>query len=220
MRDNKLFDYTTCADCARLEDSSHVCKHVAPVICRYCRKQNHMAWFCPSKPNENMVAEEKSSSFINRLLDSPQVNITELLKGLSPRQAIAALEAKGEEWNRGNPWLHSNQRRDAVRKRLGFWKALGCKRNVLTWIARGVPYRPQRTPPQHAFRNQRSYIDNIEFVHSEIRTHLQDGSFKIVERDEAIIINPLQVVTNDRGKHRMCVDLPATSQRYSNAETN
>ena len=89
---------------------------------------------------------------------------------------------------------------------------MGCKRNVLTWITRGVPYRPQRTPPQHTFRNQRSYTDDIEFVHTEIMTHLQDGSFKIIDREDAIIINPLQVVKNDRGKRRMCVD-----SRFANA---
>jgi hypothetical protein len=100
-----------------------------------------------------------------------------------------------------------------VRKNLGYWKAMGCSTNVLSWLARGIPLRTQKAPPPYQFPNKPMDDQERAFIREEVKTHLADGSFRVIERAEARVINPIKVVrTATNGKMRMCID-----SRWTNA---
>ena len=113
----------------------------------------------------------------------------------------------GMQLNEGNPWHTSTERRDRLRQKLGYWKAMGADNTVLTWIAYGVKLTFAAEPQHLIFRNHRSYDLYVDFVDQEHKQHLADGSFVEVDAKDVLVGNPLQVERNSKGKLRMCVDL-------------
>ena len=94
---------------------------------------------------------------------------------------------------------------------MGFWYAIGAGRVELSWIANGFSLRMAVEPERLAFPNHKSTREHAEFVTAEIEQGLADGSYIEVQPGYAHVINPLKVVLNKRGKHRLCLDL-----RYPN----
>lgn len=113
--------------------------------------------------------------------------------------------------NAGNPWEHDRRPFSALRRSLGYWKAIGADKSVLSWLAYGYQLRLVG-PPRMFFANSPSTGEFEEFVDREIATHLQDGSFVEISPDEAHVVNPFTIAVGASGKPRRCDDM-----RYVNA---
>ena len=120
---------------------------------------------------------------------------------------MARWQELGQQLNEGNPWSASKERRDRLRQKLGYWKAMGADNTVLSWIAYGVKLEFASEPEHLTFGNHRSYDMHVDFVDKEHQAHLEDGSFIEVRAEDVLVGNPLQVEQNSKGKLRMCVDL-------------
>jgi hypothetical protein len=122
-------------------------------VCTFCKQSAHTYQFCPSRPTE--PPEEEQIPFVERLLRSPQVK-TAIFGGLTWSEALQRVTKEGERLNSGNPWLLDNGPGSALRKGLGFWKAIGASRSVLSWIGYGFEFRFVRQPKRLLFANSMS----------------------------------------------------------------
>ena len=104
-------------------------------------------------------------------------------------------------------------RRDKLRSRLGFWKAIGCDSTILSWIAYGKKLTFYSEPEQLNFPNHHSIHKHKSFATETCEKAILDGSFRRATYSFAHIINPIQVEDNGR-KLRMCHDT-----RYPNSLT-
>jgi hypothetical protein len=168
--------------------------------CTFCAKKGHDASFCPSKPNE-----KKGQHFTQALLSVPQIDVLRY-KGKTWQEAKEMIEELGTTLNAGNPWQGAIVPKHQLKRNLGFWKAIGTNKTVLSWIANGVPLRFATTPPRLAFRNHPSYENNKEFIGKEMQKHVADGSFIVVSAEQARVVHPLQVEPKGESDVRMCVD--------------
>ena len=77
---------------------------------------------------------------------------------------------------------------------------------VLDWIQNGVEIDFMVHPESMAHPNNKSAVNNPEFVEETIQKLLEDGL--IEEWDEPpYIVNPLTVAYNSEGKARLCLDM-------------
>ena len=176
--------------------------------CAFCKKNGHTEPACPSAPGD---ADAWLNEWSRALIAAPDVNIEAEYRGMGVTAARLKADAEGKRMNEGNPWLESSQRRDMLRAKLGYWKAIGADVVTLTWIAAGVPIRYLMEPGKGKFKHALSHHEHIEHVRAEHAAHLADGSYMWVEAKQAAVLNPLQVEVNRKGKKRMCADL-----RYPN----
>ena len=119
--------------------------------------------------------------FVERLIALPRVQTNTFLR-LSPSAALDIVLKEGTRYNHGNPWATSARLYDALRSRLGFWKAIGANDSVLSWLAYGVPAPFIREPGYYTFPNAPSVRSNPtyrEFIARDLAAHLQDTSFII-----------------------------------------
>ena len=108
---------------------------------------------------------------------------------------------------KGNPWSHSSQRRDALRGKLGFWKAIGADNTVLSWLAYGKKLKIFEEPEHLSFKNHSSCSDHEDFVREESESCVGDGSFiKISDGAFVKILNSCLVVPKAGGKFRFIHD--------------
>ena len=151
--------------------------------------------------------------YVTWLLTTPQVAV-EQYSSCSLEEANQKILTLGERYNRGNPWADSKDPAHAIKARLGFWKAIGADAVVLSWLAYGVELRFEREPPATDFMNHPSYFENIPFVDDQIDDMLTRGDAVEVNREECIMIEPLQVLTDPAGvkKTKLCTD-----KRFSNS---
>ena len=104
-------------------------------VCIYCRRNGHAVHQCICAPLE---AKEDMPDWAWQLIKQPTPDIATLYAGKSLKDVMRAVDKEGERLNKGNPWAVKNpQRRDLLRARLGWWKAIGTDEVVLTWIAGG-----------------------------------------------------------------------------------
>jgi len=165
--------------------------------------------FCPTKAT--FPEERARSAFAERLINSPQIKL-DRVEGLSWAEAWELVNAEGLALNQGNPWLDCEGPEFDLRKGLGFWKAIGADRAVMSYVAYGVPMRFHRTPPRAMFPNCPSSKEHEAFVDAEIASHVKDGLFSVVEPGLVHIVNPIMVHVNGQGKPRRCDDM-----RFCNA---
>ena len=174
--------------------------------CTFCRKAGHEFYFCPLRPTE--PPEAARSLWADALI-----------KGDTPTQAefpsLGAWSSLGAHLNTGNPWTASPDILDRLRGRLGYWKALGANRSVLSWLAYGLPLRFHSEPPHWVFSNHRSYLDHQEFAKLEIEGHVADGRFRTVDASYVLHSSPQQVEQNKKGKLRRCDDLRNINARLA-----
>ena len=176
--------------------------------CKYCQQKGHFAEFCAKKPNTEFESDhtltEEEKAFIKALLAN---NTPTIRQEKSIEEKIQQWAQQGEELNKNNPWLTvpSASHVQRVRSHLGYWKAAGCSKTVLSWLAAGIKTTFENEPPRLAFRPTQSQIENTEFIHSEVMKHIRDGSFKVVSRRFPAVINPV-IVDKKKGKLRMCID--------------
>lgn len=188
-------------------------------VCAFCRRKGHEIKRCLVRPpweseKRRAAATEETRArdeWVERLLarETRKWHTTEVEDKLKFVQEVME---KGEEANRGNPWAHSEERRDKLRKALGYWWAIGADKSVLAWIGYGVRLKFEEEPGRKSFPNHKSYHDHVEHVEAEHVKHVAAGSFREVAASEVHVGNPLQVEVNAKGKKRMCSD-----DRYANA---
>lgn len=181
--------------------------------CVYCKKRGHTLVFCPAAPaTEAHDLPTEVRKFANSLIESPQVPLEKTYGHMKWEEARTKAETLGAEYNKGNPWAKSTLARDALRRSLGHWKAIGCNKNILSWIAFGLPIRLHSEPPHIILSNHPSYFQHIDFIDAEVKQHLADGSFVELTHTKVRVCNPLQVEPKKGNKLRMCMDA-----RYINA---
>ena len=89
---------------------------------------------------ETKVEDKKKIPFVEQLLDMRDESICQY-KGMKPEVALEATMARGRILNAGNPWAESKEALNGLRRQLGYWKAIGASRVVLSWIAYGLELR-------------------------------------------------------------------------------
>ena len=184
--------------------------------CEYCEQVGHETFFCAKRPTSNAEASQLSTEaqlYVQTLLDSPQINLQTFSRCFLD-DAIKKVQEAGQKLNDKNPWAGSTEPRDQLRARLGYWKAIGCTKEVLSWLAYGIEMRFEHEPFHLEFKNHPSYYEHEDHIESEHVRHVPTGSWREVTRAYAMVINPLQVEVNSRGKRRMCTDM-----RYPNSFT-
>ena len=167
--------------------------------CKFCNKLGHSISFCPSLPSE--PPEEERCNFAEQLLSTKKLRLTRF-SGLDFTQALDEVTQMGNLLNKDNPWVEDVRPFSALRKGLGFWKAIGADKSVLSWIAYGYQMRFAKPLPRKSFKNAPNTCGYEEFIDKEISTHVSDGSFVEVTQDQTWIVSPFLISVNSNGKPR------------------
>lgn len=182
------------------------------IECKFCKRKGHFRDQCPTLPNDSTQRVDNSDTrWIEKLIMSKEWKV-ENVTGMSWEDGQKYVEKLGQKLNVGNPWEHSDLLCDSLRKRLGYWKAMGADQYVLRWLAYGVELKFVVEPDWFLFPNHRSYNDHQDFIDEEHEEHIADGSYKEKTWNEMKVSNPIQVEVSLKGKKRMCVDC-----RWTNA---
>lgn len=174
------------------------------MTCSFCSKRGHAFSFCPVRPTVPPPA--RRVPFADRLLSLPPVDVMSY-RGFSWAQARSRVCEMGEALNSGNPWTHSKDPLDALRSRLGFWKAIGAPENVLSWLAYGLPLRFYQEPSHFFFENHPSYYEHADFVDKELSGSIASGYFIPVQPEFLRIVNPMQAEPKGVSDFRLCNDM-------------
>ena len=177
-------------------------------VCKFCNKNGHLIKFCPSLPTE---PQEGKSIFAEHLLSTPKIKL-KIYENLDRKEVFQRVCKLGQVLNQGNPWLEDTFPFSALRKQLGFWKAIGADKSVLSWLAYGYQFRFAKPVQRKFFKNAKNTMEFEEFIDKEIQTHVGDGSFVEISKEEARVVNPFIISVNSTGKPRRCDDM-----RYVNA---
>ena len=173
--------------------------------CSRCNRTGHDDSFCPG--GDTKQTEEDKIPFVERLLAMPRED-PDVLGNLDLKEAMAIIQDRGKVLNEGNPWVESKQRRDKLRARLGFWKAIGTDSTVLSWIAYGKKLDFLREPEHLQFPQHFSYAGHEAVVEKEAESGLGDGSFRAFPPGAIKVVNPLQLERKKgTDKWRVCHNL-------------
>ena len=119
-------------------------------------------------------------------------------------EKIAFLRAKDKAFF--NPELDSGHVKGRLRKRLAFWERLGANEFVLDTIKNGYKLPFIHIPRESYKINNKTAIDNADFVSDTIIDLIDSGS--VIEVPfKPIVVNPLSVAFNSSGKPRLILDL-------------
>ena len=176
--------------------------------CDFCQRLEHNINFCPSLPTR--PEESDRVRYVEELLVSPRHRASDY-EGMSWEMAWHKADSLGAELNTGNPWAEDVAAESHLRSKLGWWKAIGADRTVLSWIAYGVESRFVCPLPRVAFDNvpvknplHEAYIDQ------EQAKLLADGLIREIHPREAHIVHPMHV-------HEHNSKLRLVDKRYTNA---
>ena len=124
--------------------------------CSFCKQTGHLFSHCLGRETtpHPLLKTPWSDNFLKTEFDPNQY------AGLSLAHALKMFSVIGENFNSGNPWESSTCATEALVKRIGFWKAIGADRRVLSWLMFGLPLRFVVTPPLHDWDNHPSYSGN------------------------------------------------------------
>lgn len=179
--------------------------------CKFCKKRGHTEKSCP-----DLTPRSEWDQYFGEIASKKSVDVDLLTVRKEPAQLIEEVCTLGEKLNSENPWKDSSKEGrvycNRLRARIGYWKAMGAKINTMCWLYNGVKTKFIQEPEKADFRNHPSYYEHIQFVHEEIKKHLQDGSFVRIKEEDAHVINPIHVIKGK--KLRMCLDT-----RYTNLFT-
>ncbi len=112
----------------------------------------------------------------------------------------------------------------SLKRCIEFWKSVGASSFVLSVIQNGYCLPFVRQPPSLFFANNRSALENSEFVEMEIASlYLKKCVYEVSERP--YFISPLSVAKNAEGKRRLILDnsilnffLPTLPIKYDGIE--
>ena len=124
--------------------------NVKDMRCDFCQRLEHTIYFCPSLPTRPDASDREK--YVEDLLCSPRHHTSEY-EGMSWEEAWQKVNNLGVELNAGNPWADVKTADSHLRSKLGWWKAIGADRTVLSWIAYGVESRFVTPLPRVAFDN-------------------------------------------------------------------
>ncbi len=104
--------------------------------CRFCGRSGHRSNYCTLRPFDSSLPARTPNAFVDRMLSLPRLTLPHgedrKPNGMSCSAAESRLRKRGNEMNEENPCVISNEKRDRLRKQLGYWKALGADRTVLS----------------------------------------------------------------------------------------
>jgi hypothetical protein len=176
--------------------------------CATCDKHSHEESWCPAaqvRPEDPALR----CAWADQLIDGERVRV-EVYEGLTREDAIARFDSQGAEFNKGNPAAVEAGGQATLKSRLGYWKALGADRVVLSWVWYGVPMPFAEPPPREHWANAKSAVQHAEFVDKTIAEQVALGNFVEVAPEFAEVIHPLMVEVNGK-KPRMCVNMIPTN---------
>ena len=138
-------------------------------------------------------------------------------KGMTKEEALKVVrERGGETLNKGNPWVTSEKVYDRLRAKLGFWKALGANKSVISWLGYGIPMRFQTEPSYKAFKHHRMTEEAKAFVQEDVDKHVASGCFVKAPRKSVKVENPILTIKQG-DKWRRCDDCRYTNAYQTNA---
>ena len=182
------------------------------LYCNFCNKDGHEVSFCPSLPNRPPKRERVL--FVERLLQTPKVNTNKFIK-MTLEEAWMVVKEQGGELNEGNPWVDSKFIYDRLRARLGYWKAIGADKSVLSWLAYGIPMRFKSEPPHKAYPNHRMDKAQEEHTDEDIAKHVGTGCFVEADQHTVKCANPILGLSQG-GKFRRCDDCRSLNAYLAN----
>lgn len=92
-----------------------------------------------------------------------------------------------------------------MKNHISFWKEIGCSSVVLDILENGY-YIPFVTTPENMIKNNnRSALENSEFVSLAVSDLLNNGCITEV-KDKPVVVNPLNVSIQRSGKKRLILD--------------
>jgi hypothetical protein len=155
--------------------------------CDFCQRLEHNIQFCPSLPTRPDVADREE--YVEKLLNIPRFH-TSMYEGMSWEQAWEKVNGLGVELNEKKPWADDITAESHLRSKLGWWKAIGADRTVLSWIAYGVESRFVTPLPRVAFDNVP--VKNPlheEYIEREQAKLLADGLIREISPGKAHIVH-------------------------------
>ena len=102
--------------------------------------------------------------------------------------------------------------RGRLKSHISFWERLGASEFILSTIRDGYKIPFSTTPSKFWSKNNRSSIDNCDFVTEAILGLLQDDKISEVNPSDLHNINPLSASIQPCGKKRLILDLKAINQ--------
>ena len=171
-------------------------------VCSFCSKKGHNKLFCPCVPTE----PEVKIDFVERLITKPRIRL-DTYEHMKLDEVITKIFKHGVELNQGNPWVSDSRPFSKLRRRLGFWKSIGCDNSVLSWLSYGYQMRFVNYPRRKLFRNSPSTLEHEKFIDDEIKAHIEDGSFQEVRLEDVKVVSPFVISMNSSGKPRRCDDM-------------
>ena len=94
----------------------------------------------------------------------------------------------------------------SLRRHLAWWREHVSNKFILDTIEFGYRLPLLAVPEQTFLKNNKSALDNSDFVTAEIQKLLQTGAL-IQVQDKPAVVNALTVATNVSGKKRLVLDL-------------
>jgi hypothetical protein len=179
--------------------------------CRFCSKRKaHDASFCPAKPSRPKDISRRCQ-WADKLIAAERVRVEDY-DALSLDEAVQLLLERGEHYNTGNPAavVETRGQPRSLKSQIGFWKALGADRVVLSWLWYGVPQRFKSKPPRRTWPNSESAFKHAEFVKQAIADQVAVGKFVVVDPSFAEVVHPLQVEDNGK-KLRLVMNMIPTN---------
>jgi len=77
------------------------------------------------------LLDDKQKEWVRKLLAIDDVPL-ETYKGMQHKEALNTMKQLGQDLNKDNPWMSTTKPRDLLRSRLGYWKAIGMRKNELS----------------------------------------------------------------------------------------
>ena len=93
-----------------------------------------------------------------------------------------------------------------LKNRISFWKEIGCSSFVLDILENGYSIPFVTTPENMTKNNNKSALENSEFVSLAVSDLLNNGCITEV-KDKPVVVNPLSVSILRSGKKRLILDL-------------
>ena len=101
----------------------------------------------------------------------------------------------------------SHSVRGRLKAHISFWRRLQASDFILSTIYNGYKIPFLSTPPRFWCKNNRSSLDNCDFVTDAIQDLIQDEKITEVNSSDLSNINPLSVSIQPCGKKRLILDL-------------
>ena len=167
--------------------------------CSFCKQIGHSYFYCLGRESEPDPSQQ--CVWTNDLLHSdkyifPAPNTPD---PVDLDHFFDLFHATGTQFNKGNPYADSPDPVFRLRSRLGFWKALGANKQVLSWLSYGVKNRFFATPPRMEHSNWPDLekvlkeSPNPNWLTEELDRNLKLERLFLVEEHVPAVVHPIGV---------------------------